>query len=321
MPDLPPPRLPTLEEVRAAAGRIEGAAIRTPLVRLEGTDDPEVWLKLENIQPVNSFKIRGAMSAVGAMSPAERADGVWTVSAGNAGQGVAYAAREVGVPSTVLAVEDAPTTKLDRMRDLGAEIVAAPFEDCWDAMASRSYPGIEGGFVHPFDDHDFIAGNATIGLEIAEDLPGAAVVGAAVGGGGLSSGIGAAIAAVSPETRVVGVEPATAAPATRSFERGEASEFPEREASFVDGAGGMSLFPRMWERLRQVVDGAVAVPLDDVRDAVRVLAERSRVVAEGAGALPVAAALDGRLGEDGPVVAVVSGGNIDLETLRELLAG
>lgn len=323
MPELPPPRIPTLDEIRAAGRRIAGTAVRTPLVRLEGTSAPEIWLKLENLQPINAFKIRGAAAAITALPEAERARGVWTISAGNAGQGVAYAARQAGVPATVLVIETAPETKLRRMRDLGARLVPAPFDACWQAMDDRAYPGIDGVFIHPFDDHEFIAGNATAGLEILEDLPGARVVAAAVGGGGLTTGLGAAVKALtrgrSPGVRVVGVEPETAAPADLSYRRGEPLAFPEWQATFVDGAGGKSLFPRMWTRMRQVVDETVVVTLDEVRDAMRVLAERARIIAEGAGALPVAAALTGKLGTEGPVVAVISGGNIDLKMFAELV--
>lgn len=319
MAELASPRIPTLEEIRAAARRIAGTAVRTPLVRLEGTSRPEVWLKLESLQPINAFKIRGAAAAITALPEAERARGVWTVSAGNAGQGVAYAARRAGVPATVLVIDTAPETKLRRMRDLGARLVPASFDDCWSAMEAREYPGIDATFVHPFDDHEFIAGNATVGLEVLEDLPGARAVAAAVGGGGLTSGIGAAVKALAPDIRVVGVEPETAAPAALSYARGEPLRFPDWTGSFVDGAGGKSLFPRMWERMRRVVDEVVVVSLDEVREAMRVLADRSRVVAEGAGALSVAAALTGKLGTEGPVVAVVSGGNIDTAKLCELI--
>lgn len=319
MPDLPAPRIPTLEEIRSAAERIRGTAVRTPLVRLEGTARPEVWLKLENLQPINAFKLRGAANAIALLPEAERSRGVWTVSAGNAGQGVAYAARQAGVPATVLVIDTAPETKLRRMRDLGARLVPASFDACWSAMDAREYPGIEGTFVHPFDGHDFIAGNGTTGLEVMEDLPGARVVAAAVGGGGLSSGIGAAVKALAPEVRVVGVEPETASPAALSYLEGGPRPFPKWTASFVDGAGGKSLFPRMWERMRQVVDEIVVVDLDEVQDAMRVLAERARVIAEGAGALSVAAALTGKLGTEGPVVAVISGGNVDLATFCRLV--
>jgi threonine dehydratase len=319
MPELAAPRIPTLDEIRAAAGRIRGTAVRTPLVRLEGTSAPEVWLKLENLQPINAFKLRGAANAIALLPEAERARGVWTVSAGNAGQGVAYAARQAGIPATVLVIETAPETKLRRMRDLGARLVPAPFDACWSAMDERAYDGIEGTFVHPFDDHDFIAGNATIGLEVAEDLPGARVVAAAVGGGGLSSGIGAALKALAPEVRMVGVEPETASPAALSYLEGGPRPFPKWTASFVDGAGGKSLFPRMWERMRQVVDDIVVVDLDEVKEAMRVLADRARIIAEGAGALSVAAALHGKLGTEGPVVAVISGGNVDLAAFCRLI--
>jgi len=315
------PRVPALDEIRAAAERIRGAAVRTPLLRIQGTSDPEVWVKLENLQPINAFKIRGALAAVTALSEGERDRGVWTVSAGNAGQGVAYAAREEGVPASVLVIESAPETKLARMRALGARLVPASWEACWAAMEARSHPEMEGAFIHPFDDHEFIAGNASIGLEIMEDLPKVRMVAAGVGGGGLITGVGAAVKALAPgrAPRVIGVEPETAAPAALSFERGEPLRFPDWRKSFVDGAGGMSLFPRMWTRMQETVDGVVVVTLDEVRHAMHLLADRSRVVAEGAGALAVAAAVSGKLGTEGPVVAVVSGGNVDLAVFCELI--
>jgi threonine dehydratase len=316
---LAPARVPTLDEIRAAARRIQGAAVRTPLLRLRGTEAPEVWIKLENLQPINAFKIRGAAAAVTALPEAERARGVWTVSAGNAGQGVAYAAREAGLPASVLVIESAPETKLARMRELGARLVPASWDVCWAAMEAREHPEMEGTFVHPFDDHEFIAGNASIGLEILEDLPEVRTVAAGVGGGGLVTGIGAAVKASAPTIRVVGVEPETAAPAALSYHRGEPLVFPDWKASFVDGAGGKSLFPRMWVRMQEVVDDVVVVTLDEVRDAMRLLADRSRVIAEGAGALSVAAAVTGKIGTQGPVVAVVSGGNVDLATFCELV--
>lgn len=330
MPDLSPPEVPTLDEIRDAARRIREDVLRTPLVRLDGTAEPELWLKLENLQSTNSFKIRGALSAITALPEDERSKGVWTASTGNAGQGVAYAASQAGVPATVVAVDTAPQTKLDRMRNLGAEVVTVPFDDWWSTIENREYPGMEGTFIHPCDDHQFIAGNASIGLEIMADLPETRTVLAPVGGGGLSTGIGGAVKALAEDPdsvpdrpgalpiRVVGVEPETAAPATLSYERGEPVEYPEFEESWVGGAGGKSMLPRMWERMQQVVDDVTAVPLDDVEDAVHVLAERARVIAEGAGALPVAAGLGGTVEADGPVVAVVSGGNIDLDTFREV---
>ena len=320
MPTAPPPVRPvSLADIRAARERIAGVAVRTPLVRLlHGTDAPEIWLKLENLQPINAFKIRGAANAVALLSPEARAKGVWTISAGNAGQGVAYAARAAGVPCTVVVIETAPDTKVRRMRDLGATLVKAPFDACWRAMEERTFPGVEGTFVHPFDDSDFIAGNATAGLEIIEDLPNVKTVIAAIGGGGLVSGIGSGVRALAPHVRILGAEPETAAPGAASFAAGGPRVFEKWQASFVDGAGGKSIFPRMWERMQGVVDGSIVVTLDEVRRAIRLVAEKTRVIMEGAGALPVAAALSGKAGE-GPFVAVISGGNIDLKVFAEIV--
>jgi threonine dehydratase len=202
------------------------------------------------------------------------------------------------------------------MRALGAKMVKAPFDQCWRAMDERTFPGVEGTFVHPFDDHDFVAGNATVGLEILEDLPNVKTVIAAIGGGGLIAGIGSALRALAPDVRVLGAEPETAAPGAASFAAGSPQVFEQWQASFVDGAGGKSIFPRMWERLRHTVDGSTVVTLDEVKAAMRLVASKTRVIAEGAGALGVAAALKEK---EGPVVAVVSGGNIDLAKFCELI--
>ncbi|MGZ7081400.1 MAG: threonine ammonia-lyase, partial [Thermoanaerobaculia bacterium] len=309
----------TLDEIRAARERIKGVAIRTPLIRLRhDADKPEVWLKLENLQPINAFKIRGAANAVAMLSAVERRKGVWTISAGNAGQGVAYAAREAGIPATVLAIDPAAETKIERMRKLGARLVRAPFDACWTAMEQRAFPGIEGTFIHPFDDHNFVAGNATLGMEIIEDMPNVKTVIAAIGGGGLISGIGSAVRQLAPHVRILGAEPETAAPGALSFEKKSPQSFEGWQASFVDGAGGKSIFPRMWERMQGIVDGSIVVTLDEVRRAMRLVADRARVIAEGAGALAVAAAMTGKAG-DGPIVAVISGGNIDLKKFAELI--
>lgn len=307
----------TLDEIRAARERITDVIVRTPLIRFPH-EEIELYLKLENLQPINAFKLRGAANAVAMLPPDERERGVWTISAGNAGQGVAYAARAAGVPCTVVVIETAAETKIERMRRLGARLVKAPFDACWEAMETRTFPGVEGTFVHPFDDRDFIAGNATIGLEIVEDLPNVAAVVAAIGGGGLVAGVGAAIKQLQPAVRVYGAEPETAAPAALSFEKGSPQIFESWSVSFVDGAGGKSIFPAMWERMRSVVDGSIVVTLDEVKRAMRAVAETSRVISEGAGALAVAAALSGRAG-NGPVVAVVSGGNIDLKKFAEIV--
>jgi len=319
MSTLAPPHRPTLEEIQAARERIRGIITRTPMIRLRhGMDAPEIWLKLETLQPINAFKIRGGANAVAMLSDEARSRGVWTISAGNAGQGVAFAAREAGIPCTVVAIETAPDTKLERMRDLGARIVKAPFDACWNAMEQRAFPGVEGTFVHPFDDDNFVAGNATLGLEIVEDLPQVKTVITAIGGGGLISGVGAGVRELAPDVRILGAEPETAAPGALSFEKGSPQKFEAWQATFVDGAGGKSIFPRMWERMQGIVDGSIVVTLDEVKRAMRVVAEKMRVICEGAGALSVAAALSGRAG-DGPIVAVVSGGNIDLKKFSELI--
>jgi threonine dehydratase len=309
-----------LAEIRAAQRRIAGTIVRTPLVRLElGSGYPDIRLKLENLQPINAYKLRGAANAVAMLSDAERRRGVWTISAGNAGQGVAYAARQAGVPCSVVAIETAPAAKIERMKRLGATLVLVPFAVAWEALESRTYPGMDGTFVHPFDDHNFIAGHGTMGLEILDDAPDTAAVIAAIGGGGLITGVGTAVKALKPDVKVYGAEPETAAPAARSFAMGSPQVFPEWQASFVDGAGGRSLFPRMWERMRPVVDGCLVVSLEETKRAMRLMADRARVIAEGAGALALAAALTGKAG-NGPIVAIVSGGNIDLEKFSELIA-
>lgn len=308
-----------MDAIEGARARIAGTIVRTPLLELQGMTGPRIFLKMENLQPINSFKLRGAANAVAMLEPGERARGVWTISAGNAGQGVAYAARAAGVPCTVVAIETAPETKIARMRALGANVVKAPFDACWEGLERRTFPGVDGTFVHPFDDDHFIAGNATAGLEIVEDLPDVATVITALGGGGLVTGVAAAVRAKRPHVRVFVAEPETAAPYARSLERGKPSVFEEWEPSFVDGAGGKSVFPRMWERMHGLVDGSIVVTLQETRHAMRVLAERSRVIAEGAGALALAAALSGKAG-DGPIVAVISGGNIDLATFAEAIA-
>jgi threonine dehydratase len=244
---------------------------------------------------------------------------VWTISAGNAGQAVAYAAREAGIPCSVVAVETAPQTKLDRMKVLGATIVPVSYAQAWVAAEAHAFDGMDGTFVHPFDNHDFIAGHGTMGLEILEDAPDVRTVIAAIGGGGLITGVGSAIKALRPDVRVLGAEPETAAPYALSLRQGTASKFPDWQASFVDGAGGQSVTQRMWERMQAVVDGSVTVTLDQVRDAMRLMADKVRVIAEGAGALALAAALSGEAGE-GPFVCVVSGGNIDLKKFSGLVA-
>jgi threonine dehydratase len=317
---MPEPVRPiALEDVEAARERIRGTVIRTPLVRLDlGPDAPDIRLKLENLQPTNAYKIRGAANAVAALSPEARARGVWTISAGNAGQGVAYAARAAGIPSAVVAIETAPQTKLDRMRALGAQIHPVSYTEAWNIAEAHALDGMDGIFIHPFDNHDFIAGHGTMGLEIVEDCPDVAALICAIGGGGLITGVGSAVKALKPDVRVFGAEPETAAPYALSLKEGGPRRFEAWQASFVDGAGGQSVTERMWERMRPVVDGAITVTLDQVRDSMRLIAEKARVISEGAGALALAAALTGEAGR-GPIVCVVSGGNIDLKKFAELV--
>jgi len=317
---LEPVRPITLAEIRAARERIAGTITRTPLVRLEmGPGFPDIRLKLENLQPINAYKLRGAANAVAMLSESERKRGVWTISAGNAGQGVAYAARQDGVPCSVVVIDTAPESKKARMQALGARLVLVPFDVAWKAMEDRAFPGVEGAFVHPFDDHNFIAGNATMGLEILEDAPDVAAVIGGIGGGGLVTGLGSSIKALKPDVKVYGAEPETAAPGALSHKMGSPQVFETWQSSFVDGAGGKSVFPRMWERMKPLVDDYIVVSLDETKNAMRLMAEKARIISEGAGALPLAAALTGKAG-NGPIVAIVSGGNIDLKKFCEIVA-
>jgi threonine dehydratase len=310
-----PVRPISIDDIEQARERISGTVLRTPLVRF----DERIWLKLENLQPTNAYKIRGGANAVANLSDEARARGVWTISAGNAGQGVAYAARQFGIPCTVVAIETAPQTKLDRMRALGAAIVPVSYDRAWVAAETHSFEGLDGTFIHPFDNEDFIAGHGTMGLEILEDCPDVRTVICAIGGGGLITGVGSAIKARKPATKVLGAEPVTAAPYALSLREGGPQKFAAWQASFVDGAGGQSVTERMWERMRPVTDGTITVTLDQTREAMRLIAEKTRTIAEGAGALSLAAALTDQAGE-GPIVCVVSGGNIDLAKFAELVA-
>lgn len=317
----------TLDTIRAAAPRVYGVAIRTPLVRLSGGSPapaigPGIWLKLETLQPIGAFKIRGAANAVASLSPDETKDGVWTVSAGNAAQGVALAAKRAGIRCSVLVMDTAPAAKLDAIRRLGADIVQAPYEECWQAVESHGSPRMKGRFVHPFDDDAFISGNGTAGLEIMEDLPDVDAVIAAVGGGGLLAGIGCAVKALNKDVKIYSAEPETAAPLDASFKAGRPVTFDAWQASFVDGAGGRSVLPSMWPLLQRYVDEPLVVTLAETAAAMKLAAERCHIIAEGAGACAIAAALSTRVRDAGHrhVVAVVSGGNIDLARFAELVS-
>ncbi len=311
----------TLPEIEAARHRIEHAALRTPLLPLDLPDAPcEVWLKLECLQPIGSFKIRGAANAVALADPALLERGVYTGSAGNMAQGVAFAARHAGVPCRVIVPESAPKAKLRAIAELGATAVPVPFDEWWSVIRNHGHPDERGLFIHPVSDRAVIAGNGTVGLEIVEDLPDVRAVVVPYGGGGLSCGIACALRARAPDVPVYAAEVDTAAPFAASLEANRPVEV-ERTASFVDGIGGKSMLAEMWPLAESVLAGSLVVSLDDIRDAIRTLVNRAHVVAEGAGAASVAAALQGVPAvAEGPVVAVVSGGNIDSEVLASILA-
>ncbi len=312
----------TIDTIREAARFVYRAAVRTPLIRLDYPErDVEIYLKLENLQPIGSFKIRGAYNAVRQLAPGELAQGVWTVSAGNAAQGVAFAARLMGARSSVLVIETAPETKLRAIGRLGCAIVPAPYDECWKALEERRSDRMTGFFQHPFDDDRFISGNGTIGLEILDDLPEVDAVIAPLGGGGLLSGIACVMRALRPQAQVFAAEPETAAPLSASLAAGRPGYFEGWQASFVDGAGGKSVIPTMWPLLSEWVTGSIVVSLADVAAAMRVAAERARVIAEGAAGCAIAAALGERPALAGcrRIVAVVSGGNIDMPRFADVI--
>ncbi len=308
-----------LLEIVAATDRIGDYALRSPLLRLPVEDAPaKIYLKLENLQPIGSFKLRGAGNAMALATPEQLKRGVVTASAGNMAQGVAWHARRLGIPCHAVVPDHAPETKLDAIRRLGGEIVKTPFEEWWGIILSGRYEALPGLFIHPVRDRAVIAGNGTIGLEILEDLPDVDTVIIPYGGGGLSSGIASALRALKPKTRVYAVEVETAAPLAASLAAGRPVAV-DYQASFVDGIGGASVLPEIWEMVSDLLDGSLVVSLDEVRAAIRLLAARQRVIAEGAGAASVAAALAGRAGA-GAVVCLVSGGNIDHAVLAGILS-
>ncbi len=312
-----------LAAIRAARNRIEGAAIHTPLLRLPssagGEDGPDIWLKLENLQPIGSFKIRGAANALDLATPEQLRGGVWTASAGNFAQGLAWCARRRGISCRVVVPDDAPRSKVEAAAGLGAEIIEVPFEEWWRILENHAHPDLDGPFIHPATDPAVIAGNGTIAFEILEDLPDVDAVVAPYGGGGLCCGLAAAFRFIRPEAKVYACEVETAAPFAAALEAGEPREI-ETRRSFVDGMGGKSVLPDIWPLAQRSLAGSLVVPLDGIAAMVRQLVEEARVVAEGAGAAPVAAALEGGAGA-GKVVCVVSGGHIDTEKLVEILEG
>jgi len=314
------PRGPiSLAEVRDAAARLTGVALRTPLLRLEGDAPAETYLKLECLQPTGSFKVRGAGSAIASADQGLLARGLATASAGNMGLAVAWLAKRHGLPCTVVVPDDAPAAKLDPIAALGARIVRVPFAEWWRALLDRGHPDATGLFIHPVSDPAVIAGNGTVGLEIVDDLPLVDTVVVPFGGGGLSSGIACAVKALRPGVRILAAEVATAAPLAASLAAGHPVEV-QRVATFVDGIGGPGVLDEMWPLVSSVLDGSIVVELGEVAEAIRLLASRNRVIAEGAGAAALAAALSGRAGGS-RAVAVISGGNIDRSKLAAILAG
>jgi threonine dehydratase len=311
----------TIDDVRAAQKRISSAVRRTPLVRLDVDGPAQIYLKLENLQPIGSFKLRGATNAIRSLPLGVIADGVYTASAGNMAQGVAWGARDLGVPCTVVMPDNAPATKVNAVKRLGANIVPLPYDDWWQTLRDHGREGMAGRFVHPVADRDVMAGNGTIGLEILEDLPNVDTVLVPFGGGGLVSGIATAVRALQPNARVYGCEVETSTPLSAALKAGHPVVV-ERTPSFVDGIGGRGVLEEMWPIVSDLVTGALVATLAETRAAIRLLVERTRVVAEGAGAVPVAAALAGRAGGGaGTIVCVVSGGNIDTKTLIDILTG
>jgi threonine dehydratase len=313
--------IPSLDDITGARGRIAGVALRTPLVRLNLPEAPaEIYLKLESLQPIGSFKIRGAANAMARLSPEELSQGVLTASAGNMAQGVAFCARRLGIPCTVVAPETAPATKVAAIERLGGRVLKVPYERWWQTFEERRYPGLTGTFIHAFDDPHVMAGNGTIGLEVVEDLPDVDALIIPWGGGGLFCGIAAALRARRPACRLFAAEVETAAPLREALAAGEPRVVDYRP-SFVDGIGSKTVFPQMLERARGLrIDGALRASLAEVAAAVRFLAERNRIIAEGAGACPVACALSGGAGK-GRIVCIVSGGNIDLDRFCGVLSG
>lgn len=313
-----------LGAIEDAARAIYNPVVRTPLVRLDvpasaarRLDGSEIFLKLETLQPIGSFKIRGAHNVIRQLSPRDLHDGVWTVSAGNAAQGVALAARVAGAGCSVMVMDTAPATKVEAIARLGATIVRATYDECWRTVESHGSDRMRGYFVHPFDDDRFIAGNGTAGLEILEDVPDVDAVIAPLGGGGLLAGVAAAVRARRPQASVFAAEPETAAPFDTSLKNGRASYFEGWQRSFVDGAGGKSVLPTMWPLLSGLLAGSIVVSLAEVAAAIALVAERCHVIAEGAAGCAVAAALTGRV--RGKIVAIVSGGNIDLSTFASVV--
>ena len=308
-----------LAAVQEARRVISDSAIRTPLIRLNFSDTPaEIYLKLENLQPIGSFKIRGAANAIARLQPEQLERGVVTASAGNMAQGVAWCARKLGIPCTVIAPETAPDAKVSAIEHLGGRVIKVTFDEWWKAFEQRSFPGVEGTFIHAFDDPHVMAGNGTIALEILEDLSDVDAVVIPWGGGGLTCGIVSVLRELRPECKVFTAEVATAAPFAASLAAGIPVEV-DYQPSWVDGIGARAVFPQMFERARNLVDGALVADLPSIANALRLMAQHNHIIAEGAGACPVACALSGNMGGPGKIVCIISGGNINPTKLTHIL--
>ena len=307
-----------IEDIRRAQPAVASAAVRTPLVRLNVWDAPaQIYLKLENLQPIGSFKIRGAAYAMSLMSQDELSRGVLVASAGNMAQGAAWNARRLGIPCTVIAPDYAPDTKVQAIERLGGRVIKVPFDRWWQTFTDRSYPGVDAAFIHSFDDDRVMAGNGTIGLELLEDLPDVDTVLIPWGGGGLANGIATALRALKPSIRIFAVEADTGAPLSASLKAGSPQAV-DYQPSFVDGIGSKTVFKNMLELAQELLDGSITASLEEIAAALRLMAERNRVIAEGAGAVALAVALSGKAGQ-GRIACVVSGGNIDLPKLAKIL--
>ena len=301
-----------------ARRNIAAIAFRTPLVLCNVDGPPSLYLKLENLQPIGSFKIRGAANVIAHTPQEQLSRGLLTASAGNMAQGVAFCAQRLGVPSTIIAPDTAPAAKTRAVERMGGRVIKVPFAKWWQTFETRSYPGIDATFVHAFDDPHVMAGNATIALELLEDLPDLEAVVIPWGGGGLSCGIASVLRALAPKVRIYAAEVETAAPLAASFAAGE-PRIVEYVPSFVDGIGSKTVFANMFELACKLLDGSLIVTLQEAVQAMQLVAERNRVIVEGASACAVAAARSGRAGS-GKIVAIVSGGNIDMDKFTQLIS-
>ena len=308
----------SLAAVQDARRVIADSAIRTPLIRFNFSDAAsEIYLKLENLQPIGSFKIRGAANAIAHLQPEQLERGVVTASAGNMAQGVAWCARSLGVPCTVIEPATAPDAKISAIERLGGRVIKVTFDEWWKAFEQRSFPGVEGTFIHSFDDPHVMAGNGTIALEILEDLNDVDAVVIPWGGGGLTCGIASVLRELRPACKVFTAEVATAAPFAASLTAGIPMQV-DYQPSWVDGIGSKGVFPQMFERARGLVDDALVADLPSIANALRSMAYHNHIIAEGAGACPVACALSGNAGS-AKIVCIISGGNINPTNLAHIL--